>query len=93
MDQARLQATPIRYNPGMRRWIDEDNNGRTQILGVCWLIEEHKRVWKLTSSLDIYMKEMVDISQALRMGTKFLRITEGDWDRYYWERFLLARMM
>ncbi|KAF8419084.1 hypothetical protein EV426DRAFT_720182 [Tirmania nivea] len=76
-----LHAAPSKYKPGlMRRWIEEDND--TQILGIRWLLGEHRRIGKLASSLVIYLACDIDIiCGTLRMGRRCFRISEYDWDR------------
>jgi len=76
-----LHTTPTKYKPGeMRRWVEEDNRG-IQILGIRWLIQEHRRAGKLASSLVIYMKEKINLNHGLRMGRRIFRTTEYDWKR------------
>ena len=77
-----LHGAPTKYKPGqMRRWIAEGNQGGAQILGIRWLVQEHKRGGKLASSLVIYLKDSVVVNRGLRMGRKIFRTTEYDWDR------------
>ncbi|KAF8447008.1 hypothetical protein BGX38DRAFT_1270643 [Terfezia claveryi] len=72
-----LHAAPTKFKPGqMRRWIEEDNKSTgVQILGIRWLMQEHRRAGKMASSLVIYMKERINIDQGLRMGRRFFRTT------------------
>ena len=65
----------------MRRWIEEDNKGSAQILGIQWLVKEDRRTGKSASSLVIYMKNKIDLKEGLRMGRRLFRTTEYDWDR------------
>ena len=38
-----LHAAPTKYKPGqMRRWIEEDNQGSVQALGIRWLLQENR---------------------------------------------------
>ncbi|KAF8458711.1 hypothetical protein BGX38DRAFT_1265022 [Terfezia claveryi] len=78
-----LHAAPTKFKPGqMRRWIEEDNKSTgVQILGIRWLMQEHRRAGKMASSLVIYMKERINIDQGLRMGRRFFRTTVYDWSR------------
>ena len=70
-----LHGAPTKYKAGqMRRWIEEDNKGRAQILGIRWLVGENRRTGKLASSLVIYMKNKIDLNERLRMG-RFFRTT------------------
>ena len=74
-----LHGAPTKYKPGqMRRWIEEGNQGDAQILGIRWLLQEHRRARKLASSLVIYLKESVVIKQGLRMGRRIFRTTQYD---------------
>ena len=78
-----LHGVPTKYKPGqMRRWIQEDNpTGAPKIIGIHWLLQDHRRVGKLASSLVIYLNESVIVSKGLRMGRKIFRTTNYDWDR------------
>ena len=57
----------------MRGWIEEDNIGRAQILGMRWLVREDRRTGKLASSPVIYMNK-IDLDNGLRMGRRHCRI-------------------
>lgn len=61
----------------MRRWLEEDNKG-TQILGICWLLQEPRRAGKAASSLVVYLKDTIDTNRELRMGRKILRTIGRD---------------
>jgi len=53
-----LHAAPEKYEPGqMHCWIEEDNKGEAQILGIRLLTQEHRRTGKLAPLLVTYMKE------------------------------------
>lgn len=52
----------------MRRWIEEGNKGNVSILGIRWLLKEHRRAGKLASSLVIYLKDSVDINRGLEVS-------------------------
>ena len=77
-----LHAAPNKYKLGqMRQWIEEDNRGSLQILGIRWLLREDRRLGKLASSLVIYLNNKVNINWGVHMGRKIFRTTEYNWDR------------
>ena len=77
-----FHGAPTKYKVGqMRRWIEEHNKGTAQILGIRWLVGEDRRTGKTASSMVIYMKNKIDLNKGLRMGRRFFRTTEYDWDR------------
>ena len=77
-----LHGAPTKFKPGqMRRWIEEDNIGDVQIVGIRWLLQEHRRVGKLASSLVIYVNQSVTVERGLCMGRRIYRTTPYDWDR------------
>ena len=72
-----LHAAPVKYKAGqLRRWIEE---GLPQIFGTRWLVQEHRWVGKLASSLVIYMKEGIDLNSGLQIGRRISRTTAYDW--------------
>ena len=78
-----IHGVPTKYKPGqMRRWIQEDNpTGAPKIIGIRWLLQDHRRVGKLASSLVVYLDESVIVNKGLRMGRRIFRTTNYDWDR------------
>ena len=59
-----MHAAPIKYKTrSMWRWIEE-NNKCMEILGIRWLLKEHRRR-QVASSLVIYMNHMVEIGKRL----------------------------
>lgn len=81
-----LHGAPTKFRAGeMRRWIEKDNRGRAPILGICWLVQEHRREGKLASSLVIYRKEKVDTTTgfAWEGESSALQNTTGAGEGYY----------
>ena len=78
-----IHGAPTKYKPGqMRRWIQEDNpTDAPKIIGIRWLLQEHRRVGKLASSLVVYLDRSVIVNKGLRMGRRIFRTTNYDWDR------------
>ena len=80
-----LHAAPTTYKPGkMWCWVEEDNQGSIQILGIRWLVQGDRMAGrgKLVSSLVVYLKDKVNIKRGIRMKRKIFRTTQYDWGRY-----------
>ena len=76
-----LHEAPTKYKVAqMRRWIEQDNEGRAQTLGTKWLGRVNRKAGNLASSLPIYMKNKIDLNKELRIGKTF-RTTEHDWGK------------
>ncbi|RPB22195.1 hypothetical protein L211DRAFT_339505, partial [Terfezia boudieri ATCC MYA-4762] len=62
---------PTKYKPGLM----------SQILVIRWLVQVHRRVEKLATSLVNYIAQEIDIKHGLHMHKKFFHTIEYDWDR------------
>ena len=77
-----LHGALTKYKPGqMRRWVEEDSQGSIQILGIRWLVQEHRGAEELASLLVIYVKESINLNSGVRMGRRLYCTTRYDWDR------------
>ena len=78
-----IHASPTKFKPGqMRRWIEEDNIGDVQIVGIRCLLPEHRRAAKLASSVVIYVYQSIMVERGLWMGRSIFRTKLYDWGRW-----------
>ena len=72
-------AFPYYKRGKLGRWIQEDNTG-LEVMGVRWLLSEHRRRGKEVSSLVIYTKSTKEIA-AMRVSGRFFSTEKYDWNR------------